>query len=467
MADAAWDQPLVRELRERITGHVLGREDAGYEGARQLFNAAVEAEPKVIAQCANPDDVAIALAFAQRNALEIAVRSGGHSVAGASLAADGLVIDLRPMNAVSVDPDAGVVTVGGGALWRDLDGAAQEHGLATTGGRVSTTGVAGLTLGGGSGWLERRFGLACDNLLAVDLVIADGSRVTASETENPDLFWALHGGGGNFGVATSLTFRLHPLPEFAAALMLWRPEDAEPVVRAYRDLMDEAPDDLGGGVLYLTGPDEDFVPADLIGSLACAVLVTCAGSELELREHIRPLLDRRPAGSVVMQLPYAELQCMLDDPPGYRNYWSAEYLRELPDPAVERFCTRAADMVIPSPSQHVLFPWGGAVARGDGRWPMSNRSTPWVVHPLGLWEDPADDERARRWAHAIRDDMAPYRTGAVYLNFIGDEGESRVVAGFGEENYQALARIKAQYDPDNIFHRWHNVRPARPVGLSG
>ncbi|MGP4017209.1 FAD-binding oxidoreductase [Saccharopolyspora sp. 5N708] len=449
---------MVGELR--MTGSVLGPDDEAYEQARALFNGAVRARPRLIAQCLDPADVAAALTFAQQNSVEVAVRSGGHSVSGASTVDGGLVIDMRAMNSVSVDPEARTATVGGGALWRDVDQATQPHGLATTGGRVSTTGVAGLTLGGGSGWLERKCGLTCDNLLAVELVTAAGRRVVASDAENPELFWGLHGGGGNFGVATSFTFRLHELPVFSAALMLWPPEEASAVVRTYRDLMADAPDDIGGGALFVTAPAEDFVPGSLVGSLACAILVTCAGPETELRSRIEPLLALRPAGSLIAELPYAELQCMLDNPPGYRNYWSAEYLRELPDAAVGLFCARAADMVVPSPSQHVLFPWGGAVARANGRWPMANRSAPWVVHPFGLWEDPADDVRAREWARALREDLRPYTTGAVYLNFIGDEGQARVIAGFGEQNYRRLARLKAEYDPRNAFHRWHNVLPA-------
>ncbi|MCI2421252.1 FAD-dependent oxidoreductase [Saccharopolyspora sp. K220] len=444
----------------RMTGSVLRPDDAGYEQARGLFNGAIRARPRMIAQCVDAADVAAALTFVQQNSVEVAVRSGGHSVSGASTVDGGLVIDMRAMNSVSVEPGARTATVGGGALWRDVDRATQTHGLATTGGRVSTTGVAGFTLGGGSGWLERKFGLACDNLLAVELVTADGRRVVASDVVNPELFWGLHGGGGNFGIATSFTFRLHELPVFSAALMFWPAEDGPPVVRAYRDVMTDAPGDFGGGALFVTAPPEDFVPESLVGSLSCAILVTCTGPETELRGFIEPLLALRPAGSLIAELPYAELQCMLDDPPGYRNYWSAEYLRELPDPAVDLFCDRAADMPVPSPSQHVLFPWGGAVARSDGRWPMANRSTPWVVHPFGLWDDPADDVRARDWAHALRDDLRPYTTGAVYLNFIGDEGQSRVVAGFGEQNYRRLARLKAEYDPRNVFHRWHNVLPA-------
>jgi FAD/FMN-containing dehydrogenase len=443
----------------RMTGAMLGPDDQGYEQARTLFNSAIQTRPRLIAQCADAADVVAALHYARQNALEVAVRGGGHSVAGASTVDDGMVIDLRAINSVSVDPGRRTAKVGGGALWADLDRATQPFGLATTGGRVSTTGVAGLTLGGGSGWLERKFGLACDNLLSAELITADGRRVVAAEDQNPELFWGLHGGGGNFGIVTSLTFRLHELQEFSAALMFWPAEEGVEVVRTYRDIMADAPDDVGGGVLYLTGPPEDFLPEELVGTLVCAALVTCAGPEGIMRGQIEPLLALRPAGSLITELPYADLQSMLDDPPGYRNYWSAEYLRELPDAAISSFCARAHDMVIPSPSQHALLPWGGAVAHEEGRWPMANRSAPWVVHPLGLWESPADDARARDWAHALRDDLEPYSTGAVYLNFIGDEGQNRVIAGFGEQNYRRLARIKAEYDPDNIFHRWHNVLP--------
>jgi FAD/FMN-containing dehydrogenase len=453
----------LNTLRGSFAGTVLTPADGGYESARALFNSAIETRPAAIAQCESADDVREALAFARRNGLPVAVRSGGHSVAGASLVADGLVLDLRKLNAVSVSPDARSIVVGGGCDWGTLDRATQPYGVATTGGRVSTTGVGGFTLGGGSGWIERKFGLACDNLLAVDLILADGRAVTASETEHPDLFWALHGGGGNFGVATSFTFRLHPLREFSIALLLWPAGDGAAVTRCFRDLTADGPDEVGGGVIYLTAPGEEFVPASLVGTLCCAVLCTFVGGEAGLRDVVRPLLEMRPAGEVITAIAYADLQCMLDDPPGYRNYWSAEYLRDLPDEAVQRFCAGAYDMVIPSPSQHLLLPWGGAVARNGDGWPMANRDAPWVVHPLGLWEDPADDEKARRWARDLRDAMRPWSTGAAYLNFIGDEGANRVVAGYGRENYDRLTGIKAEYDSHNVFNRWHNIVPGKPA----
>ncbi|MEK6278558.1 MAG: FAD-binding oxidoreductase [Actinomycetota bacterium] len=445
-------------LREDFGGSVLTPEDSDFDDARSIFNSAIERRPSVIAQCESADDIAAAIAFARENDLEVAVRGGGHSVSGACLTDGGLVVDVRRMNTVDVDPDARTATAAGGATWSDFDRATQPHSLATTGGRVSTTGVAGLTLGGGSGWLERKHGLACDNLVSVELVTADGSTVTASEDENPELFWALHGAGGNFGVATSLTFQLHELPHFSVALLLWPAEAGREVAGIYRQFAESAPDEIGGGLIYITGPPEEFVPEELQGKLVCGVLVTHTGPESELRELAKPVLDLSPEGEMIAEMPYAELQCMLDDPPGYRNYWSAEYLAELPDEALDLFCARAKDMVVPSPSQHIVFPQGGAVARNSVG-PMAIREAPWAVHPLGLWEDPADDDRAIMWARDTRADVKPWAIEAVYLNFTGDEGEERIISAYGKENYERLAAVKAEFDPDSVFHLHHPIRP--------
>lgn len=454
------NQSALNELRRDFMGEIIVPDDPAYDEARTIFNAMIDRRPGVIAQCANVNDVVRAVRFARNLGLEIAVRGGGHSVAGKALTDDGLVIDLRRMNAVSVDPEARTATVAGGATMSHLDRATEPYGLATTGGRVSTTGVGGLTLGGGDGWLARKMGLACDNLLAVELVTAEGDVVHASENKNPELFWALHGGGGNFGVATSFTFRLHELPLVTAALLLWRPEAGPDVLRAYREFMASAPDEVGGGALYLTGPTEDFVPSHLVGRLAFMILVVYAGSEAEARKITAPLLALGHEGEFIAEMPYAELQCMLDDPPGYRNYWSAEYLEAFPDDAVDRFCARAHDMIVPSPSQQIIFPQGGTIVRGSSDYPIPWRQSPWCVHPFGLWENPDDDERGRRWVHDIRTDLKPWASGAVYLNFIGDEGRDRVVAGFGRENYQKLTKVKTQYDLENIFHLNHNIKPA-------
>ncbi|RIK45090.1 MAG: FAD-binding protein [Chloroflexi bacterium] len=448
------------ELRKDFAGMILLPGNPAYDEARTIFNAMIDRRPSIIAQCGDVDDIVRAVHFARDRGLELAVRGGGHSVAGRSLTAGGLVIDLRRMNTVSVNPGARTVTIGGGATMRDLDRATQPYGLVTTGGRVSTTGVGGFLLGGGSGWLDRKLGLACDNLLAVELVTAAGSVVRASEQENPELFWALHGGGGNFGVATSFTLRLHELPALTAMLLVWRPEAGPDVLRAYRDFMAAAPDEVGGGLLYVTGPAAEFVPQPLVGALTLLILVTYAGPQAEARKVAAPMLAFAHEGELIAEMPYADLQCLLDDPPGYRNYWSAEYLDTFPDAAVDLFCARAGDMIVPSPSQQVLFPQGGAVGRGPSHYPVPWRHAPWVVHPFGLWQNPADDVRGRQWAHKVRADLKPWSSGAVYLNFIGDEGVDRVVAGYGQENYRRLAQVKAQYDPDNVFHLNHNIQPA-------
>ncbi|MEU0181582.1 FAD-binding oxidoreductase [Streptomyces sp. NPDC006207] len=459
MAPRVLDDATLDALRSGFTGEVVAPGDPSYDESRTLFNAMIDRRPSVIALCETVEDVAAAIRFGRERGLEVAVRGGGHGVAGNALTDGGVVVDLRRMHAVVVDPGARTARVGGGATMSHLDRATQPYGLVTTGGRVSTTGVGGFTLGGGSGWLERAFGLACDNLVEVELMTADGTMVRAAEDENPELFWGLHGGGGNFGVATSLTLRLHPLPAVTVALLLWPPDAGPEVLCAYRTLLASAPDEMGGGLLFLTGPAEEFVPEHMVGALTCAVLVTYAGTGDAAREVLEPLLALGPQGRLVTELPYADLQSMFDDPPGYRNYWSAEYLDDFPDEAVDRFCARARDMVVPSPSQHVLFPVGGAVARPPADYPLPWRRAPWVVHPFGLWADPADDERARRWAHGIRADVRQWSSGAVYLNFIGDEGEGRVIAGFGAHNLGRLARVKREYDPQNVFRLNHNIEP--------
>lgn len=459
MSTTSVDERAIADLRGHLAGNVILPGDDDYDSARTIFNAMIDRRPKVIAQCDTAQDVATAIRFARDLGLEISVRGGGHGVAGTAITDGGLVIDLRRMHDVTVDADAGTARVPGGSVVADLDQATQPYGLATTGGRVSTTGLGGFTLGGGSGWLERKFGLASDNLLSVDLVTADGEHVTATERENSELFWALHGGGGNFGVATSFTLRLYPLPAFSIALFLWPPEKGPEVARAYRDFASTAPNEVGGGFVYLTAPPEPFVPEEMVGTRACSVLVTYAGPEAGVRDLVEPFTTLEPSGQIVDDLPYVQLQSMLDDPPGFRNYWTAEYLGALPDPAIEAFCNRTADMVVPSGSQQVMFPQGGAVARGPSEYPVPWRRAPWAVHPFGLWEDPADDERAMRWGKGMRADLRPWSIGAVYLNFIGAEGEDRVIAGLGLENYQRLARVKARYDPDNVFHLNQNIKP--------
>lgn len=453
-------QTAVDDLRQRFSGTVLTLADAGYEEARIIFNTMITRRPSVIAQCRGVQDVQAAIAFARRHDLEIAVRGGGHSVAGNALAEGGLTIDLRHMNNVTVDEGAHVATVGGGATMSNLDRGTQPFGLATTGGRVSTTGAGGFTLGGGGGWLDRKFGLACDNLVSAEVVLADGNLVTASATENADLFWGLHGGGGNFGVVTAMQLKLYPLTNVFGGLLVFPASDAPRVMRAYRDFIDGgAPDEVGGGMAFATGPEADFVPAHLVGKHVVLVIVFYAGSEEDGRRGFAPMLSLGHEGELLVDVPYAEFQCMLDDPPGHRNYWSAEYMDALPDAAIYALCESAAHMLVPSPSQHALFLGGGKAGRETAEWPLPWRSAKWVSHPFGVWADAADDDHVRDWVKLANATLKPWATGAAYLNFMGDEGEARTIAGLGRDNYARLARIKAKYDPDNVFRHNHNIKP--------
>lgn len=440
---------------------LITRADTGYDEARAVFNGMIDRYPAVIAQCGSPRDVASALALARREGLDVAVRAGGHSVAGMSVNDGGMVIDVRPMKDITVDPEGQTATAGAGVTWAEFDAATQQHGLATTGGRVSSTGIAGFTLGGGSGWAERKFGLACDNLISVDLVTADGQQLTASETEHPDLFWALHGGGGNFGVATTLKYRLHPLgPTVLAGLALWPGGEGLEVARAYRDLAADAPCELGSGLVFLTGPPEEFVPASLQGQTVAGLAVLWAGDPDEGQDAVKPFLDLQPAANVIGPMPYTAFQQMIDDPPGMRNYWSADYHDELDDDALDVFVRYGHERRSPL-TQQIVLPWGGAVAtQGGSGTPLSNRSVRWITHPFAVWEDEADDDTNIAWAQAFRRDIAKYTNGGVYLNFIGNEGQERVRAAYGAANYERLAGIKATYDPDNVFRGNQNILPA-------
>jgi FAD/FMN-containing dehydrogenase len=443
-----------------FAGEQIAADDGRYDEARTVFNAMIDRRPALIARCTGADDVALAIRYARAQGLPLAVRAGGHSVAGMSLVDGGVVIDVRPMATVDVDAQRRTARCGAGATWGEFDRRTQAFGLATTGGRVSTTGVAGLTLGGGSGWLERRFGLTCDNLIGIELVTADGERVTATEEENPELLWAHRGGGGNFGVVTSLEFRLHELgPMVYGGLIAFDPDDGPAVATALRDFSADAPDAAGVAMAYLNAPPEPFIPAEWQGRIVAGIAGMWAGPVEEGEAGLRDLLGAaRPIVNLFGEIPYAEMQSLIDDPPGQRNWWTAEYLDELPDPAVEAFCSYSERMP-QSHTQSLLLPWGGAVARGADSSPLNNRDAGWVVHPFCVWEGEDRDEEHISWAREAREVFADHRTGATYLNFIGDEGPDRVRAGFGDA-YDRLAAVKATWDPDNLFRGNQNIVPA-------
>lgn len=451
----------IRGLEPKFAGELVTPESGSYDELRTVFNRMIDKSPALIARCATAGDVAEAIAFARKNRLDIAVRAGGHSVAGMSMNDGGVVIDVRLMKDIAVDPGSRTVRVGSGVTWGEFDRATQAHGLATTGGRVSTTGVAGLTLGGGSGWAERMWGLACDNLVSVDLVTADGRQVTASEKENPDLFWALHGGGGNFGVVTSFVFQLHPLgPTVLAGLMAWPGDAGFDVARVYRDTAFDAPDELGTGLVFLTGPPEEFIPSHLQGTTLAAMAVLWVGDVDDGTDAIAHFRALQPEVDLVGPMEYADFQCMIDDPPGLLNYWTGDYHTDFPDEALDVFVKYGFERQSPH-AQQILLPWGGAVARvGDDATPLTNRASKWLTHPFALWDDPADTDANIEWARGFRRDIARYANGGVYLNFIGHEGQDRIRAAFGDEKYNRLAQIKAEWDPDNVFRGNQNIVPA-------
>jgi len=441
---------------------MLTQTDAEYDEARNLFNQAIDKHPAVIAQCADAADIADALTHAGEKGYDVAVRAGGHSVSGLSTNNGGLVIDVRSMNDIEVDPGNRTIRVGGGVTWGEFDAAAAAHGLAVTGGRATSTGVAGYTLGGGDGWLSRAFGLACDNLLSVTLVTADGRRVRASESENPELFWALHGGGGNFGIAIEFEFKLYPLPKnIYAGLAAWPfDEYATDVARTWRDLMENAPDELGTAAAIISGPPEDFVPPEMVGRPLMGLAVCYAGSPDEGADAMKPLMDLAPPLNLVGPMPYTEFQIMLTDPPGFHHYWSADYHDELGDDALQVFLDGGSRRVSPLTQQFAIR-WGGAVDRvPEGDTPMAKRSSAWVTHPFAVWEQPEEADANIEWVRQFRRDMAPHSNGGVYLNFIGAEGQDRVRAAYGDANYRRLAAVKGEYDPQNTFRGNQNIQPA-------
>jgi FAD/FMN-containing dehydrogenase len=453
--------PALHALRHRLGGHVYDPGDPEYAEASTLFNAMIERRPRHVVRCSHPSHVAAALEYARERDLRVAVRAGGHSVAGLSLVDDGLVIDVRGFDEITIDPERRIARAGAGLTWAALDAATQEHGLATVGGRVSTTGVAGLTLGGGSGWLERKHGLTVDNVLAVELVTARGESVRASADEHPDLFWALRGGGGNFGVVTAIEYALHPVgPEVLAGLVLHPAERGRELLRRFRDFMADAPDEVSLAFVYLTGPDEAEIPAALRGQPAVAIAGMHAGPIDQAEADLAPVRAwGPPALDAFGAAPYAAFQQSLDDPPGYRNWWTAEYVSDLTDEAIDALADHG-ERIPAGPAQIFIPAWGGAVARvPEDATPLAGRDARFVVHPLLMWEDPADDEKLIAYGRAVRDVVAPYRTGGVYLNFAGEEGAARVRAAYGP-NHERLARVKAGWDPENVFRATGNVRLA-------
>ncbi|MEW5974786.1 MAG: FAD-binding oxidoreductase [Acidobacteriota bacterium] len=457
------------EVINGFRGRLISADQADYDIARAVWNGAIDRRPRLIARCIGTADVVAAMRFARDRHLEIAIRGGGHNVAGTAVCDDGIVIDLSAMRAVRVDPAARRAWVQGGALWGDVDHETQAHGLATTGGIVSHTGVAGLTLGGGVGWLMRKHGLTVDNLLAAEVVTAEGERRRASQDEHPDLFWALRGGGGNFGAVTWFEFRLHPVgPTVLAGPILWDASDAGDLLRFYRDFIREAPDELGTVVRFGTAPPLPVIPKDLHWRPVMLVGTCYAGPIADGEQALRPLRARRtPLLDLVGPMPYVGFQSALDSTVvhGWNYYWKSTYLPALSDELIDVIAQHAFSCSSPR-SYVAMFHLKGAVSRAaeDGT-AFGNRQASHAVTLDAVWRPgEAFGDRDTAWTRRFFDALGPFRQG-VYVNFLGgDEDPGRVREAYGDSIYDRLITVKTKYDPDNVFHHNQNIRPLNSKG---
>lgn len=453
------------ELAQQLRGSLVRPGDPDYDRARSVWNGMIDRRPALIVRCAGAADVIAGLRFARERELELAVRGGGHNVAGFGTCDGGLALDLSPMKSIRVDPHTQTVRVEAGVLWGELDTETQAFGLATTGGLVSTTGVAGFTLGGGIGWLMRKHGLACDNLLAADLVTAAGELVHASPVENDELHWGLRGGGGNFGVVTSFEFRLHPVGPLVFGGALFHPlERAPELLRFYREWTPTLPDELTTMLAFLTAPPLPFIPAPLQGTKMVAVALCYLGPVEQGEEAIRPLRElAAPAAEQLGPLPYRLLQGMFDAsaPRGVRSYWKSEQLGDLEDGAIDAILAGAHAYASPLSQLHIHHV-EGAVARADGKaTAFGRRDARYIANVIGMWPDPALQDTEIAAVRTTATALHPFSPGGAYLNFFdADEGETRIRAAYGEQKYARLVALKNRYDPGNLFHLNQNIPPS-------
>jgi FAD/FMN-containing dehydrogenase len=452
----------IDQLKIALRGDLIQPSDAAYNDARKVHNGMIDRHPALIAKCAGVADVMACVNFARDSKLLVSIRGGGHNAGGLGLCDGGLVIDLSRMNGVRVDPSTNTVRAEGGCVWGDVDHATHAFGMATPSGIISTTGVGGLTLGGGLGHLSRKCGLTIDNLLAVDMVLADGSFVIASADENPDLYWAVRGGGGNFGVVTSFLFRTHPIKMVYAGPTFWPLDQAVEVLRIYRELIFNAPEDINGFFAFLVVPPAPIFPEHLHGKTMCGVVWCCTCSPDEADKVLKPIRSfGPPALDYVGLMPHPALQSFFDPiyPPGLQWYWRADFVKELSDEAVALHVEHGSRVPTMHSTMH-LYPINGAPHRvGKSDTAFSYRDANWAEVIVGVDPDPANNPQIISWTKEYWDALHPYSAGGAYVNMMMDEGEDRIKASY-RENYARLAAIKKKYDPTNFFRVNQNIRPA-------
>ena len=455
-------ETALQTLKATLRGQLIQPGDADYEAARKVYNAMIDRRPQLIARCVDAADVITAVNFARGEGMLLAVRGGGHNGAGLGICDDGLVIDLSGMRGVRVDPTARTARAGGGCTWGDVDHATHAFGLACPSGIISTTGVGGLTLGGGIGHLTRKHGLAIDNLLEADVVLADGRMVTASTEQNADLFWAIRGGGGNFGIVTSFLFQLHPVKEIIGGPVFWPLEKSAEVLRWYRDFIRQAPRELNGFFAFLTVPPAPMFPQALHLKKMCGIVWCYAGPADNAETVYAPVKAFGPPALYgIHAIPFPALQSVFDGlyPPGHQWYWRADFVNDLSDEAIAKHVEHGSRMPTMQSSMH-LYPIDGRVhdvAPGDTA--FSYRRSNWASVIVGVDPDPANKGRITEWTKDYFDALHPYSAGGAYVNFMMDEGQERVQATYGD-NYTRLGAVKRKYDPNNLFRVNQNIRPA-------
>jgi FAD/FMN-containing dehydrogenase len=459
------DTQKIQSFKSGLRGQVIEPTDPDYDNARKVHNGMIDRHPRLIARCADVADVMAAVRFGRDNELLVSIRSGGHNAAGLGICDDGLVIDLSAIRYTHVDPKTSTVRAGGGCTWADIDHATHAFGLAVPSGIISSTGVGGLTLGGGIGHLTRRYGLTIDNLIAADLVLADGSFVTANEWQHEDLFWAIRGGGGNFGVVTSFHFQAHPVHTNYGGPMLWDLDQAPKMMQWYREFIKEAPDEVSGFFAFLVVPPGPPFPEHLHLHKMCGIVWCLTGPHDQAEAALRPIRESfPPALDLCGPIPHPMLQSLFDPiyPPGLQWYWKADFVSQIPDAAIDRHMKHAAELPNMFSTIH-LYPINGAASRvGSSDTAWSYRDATWAQVIVGVDPDPANRDTIINWARGYFNDLHPYAAGGAYVNFMMEEGEERIRATY-RDNYGRLAAIKARYDPANFFRVNQNIKPAHAV----
>jgi FAD/FMN-containing dehydrogenase len=454
---------VIEEFEHSLRGEILRHSDDGYDEARAVYNAMIDRHPSLIVLCAGAADVINSVNFARTNQLLVAVRGAGHNVGGFAVCDGGIVIDLSQMKGMRIDPPAQTVRADPGLTWGELNQDLQVFGLAATGGFVSTTGIGGLTLGGGLGWLVRKHGLACDNLLSVDIVTADGRLLMASSTQNQDLFWGVRGSGGNLGVVTSFEFKVHPLSTTVGGQVIHPVAKAREALRFWRDFAASAPEDLTDGAVLLNAPPAPFIPVEAQGTPVVGIYAVCTGPIDAAEQIIQPLREFGPPMVDTLQaVPFMALQTMIDGafPPGFHNYWKSSFLKGLSDEAIDTVLTYFAR--IPSPMSAIVLEHNGDGAMNrvsETETSFGHRDWSYNLLIVSMWDDPADAEINITWTREFWEAMKPYTSERVYVNYLGDEGEDRVKAAYAAPTYKRLVALKNRYDPGNLFRLNQNIKP--------